>query len=320
MRELLELTHKLLMNAYMLVLARVWIRLPAPLHCSAWAAGLGDHIHSVVRRFAERKQNHSTFFFRNRPELELIGRLAERKPQGSELRIAVVGCSKGAEVYSIVWSIRSQRRDLRLTVNAVDIAQDVVEFAKEGSYSLDSPDQLEGTDGSHSATHEQTLWHTHRDQFRNSIFERVSEKEMQAMFEIDGRTAKIQPWLKQGVNWWCGDAGDPELKSLIGRHDIVVANRFLCHMHRFPAERILLNLESLVIPGGHIFVSGVDVDVRAKAAMDRKWVPVQELMKEIHDGDPSIREGWPLQYWSKEPFRPEREDAMFRYASAFQIS
>lgn len=320
MRELLDLTHKFLMSAYMLALTRVWIRLPATVHSSAWAGVFGDHIHSMVRRFAKRKQNHSTFFFRNRPELKLMGRLAERKPLGSELRIAVVGCSKGAEVYSIVWSIRSQRPDLKLTVNAVDIAQDVVEFAKEGSYSLNPPEELEAADGSHFAGHEQTLWHTHRDQFRTSIFERVSENEMQAMFDIDGRTAKIQPWLKRGVNWWCGDAGDPELKSLIGRHDIVVANRFLCHMNRFPAERILRNLESLTDPGGHIFVSGVDIDVRAKIAMERNWVPVQELMKEIHDGDPSIRLGWPLNYWSKEPFRPEREDATFRYASAFQIS
>lgn len=315
MRELLEVMHKLLVNGYLLVITRIWICLPGSLHCSALAVAFGDHVHSVVRRYAERRQNHSTFFFRNRPELELMARLADRKPHGSELRIAVIGCSKGAEVYSIIWAIRSRRPDLKLTVNALDIAEDVVHFAKDGSYSMDPPDELKG-----SARHEQTVWHTHRDQLRDSIFERISKSEMQAMFDVNGRVATIQPWLKDGIQWWCQDASDPELVSLIGRHDIVVANRFLCHMHPAPAERILRNLESLANPGGHIFVSGVDIDVRAKVAMERNWVPVQELMKEIHEGDPSIRLGWPVQYWSEEPFRPERENAMFKYASVFQIS
>ena len=38
----------------------------------------GTHLHSLVLRFAGRRQNHSTFFLRNRAELELVRRLAVR--------------------------------------------------------------------------------------------------------------------------------------------------------------------------------------------------------------------------------------------------
>jgi hypothetical protein len=55
-------------------------------------------------------------------------------------------------------------------------------------------------------------------------------------------------------------------------------------------------------------------------ALDMKWKVVTELMEEVHDGDPSIRDGWPLEYWAKEPFQAKRRDAMIRYASAFRIN
>ena len=52
--------------------------------------------------------------------------------------------------------------------------------------------------------------------------------------------------------------------------------------------------------------------------MDMKWKPIKELMQGIHDGDPPIRDGWPFDYWAKEPLDPGREDTAVRYASAFR--
>jgi hypothetical protein len=76
-----------------------------------------------------------------------------------------------------------------------------------------------------------------------------------------------------------------------------VANRFLCHMHPEEAEECLCNLARLVKPGGYLFVSGVDLGVRTKVARELGWRPVTELISEIHEGDPSLRRGWPLEYW-----------------------
>jgi hypothetical protein len=98
---------------------------------------------------------------------------------------------------------------------------------------------------------------------------------------------------------------------------MIIANRFLCHMEPAVAERILRNISRVVKPGRYLFVSGVDLDVRMRAATDMKWKAVTELIEEVHDGDPSIRDGWPFDYWAKEPLDAKRSDAMIRYASAF---
>ncbi len=62
-------------------------------------------------------------------------RLLDRKVPGSSLDISVLACSKGAEVYSILWTIRSVRPDLKLITYAVDISQEILEFAERGVYS-----------------------------------------------------------------------------------------------------------------------------------------------------------------------------------------
>jgi hypothetical protein len=49
------------------------------------------------------------------------------------------------------------------------------------------------------------------------------------------------------------------------------------------------------------------------------WKPVTDLLREIHEGDSSLRMGWPLEYWGLEPFCDDRRDWRIRYASVFQI-
>src|SRR5438045_5413468 len=85
------------------------------------------------------------------------------------------------------------------------------------------------------------------------------------------------------------------------------------------AEPCLRNLARLVKPGGYLFVSGVDLNVRTKVARELGWTPVTDLIREIHEGDPSLRQDWPLQYWGLEPVQQNRLDWMIRYASVFQI-
>src|SRR5205823_13675918 len=105
----------------------------------------------------------------------------------------------------------------------------------------------------------------------------------------------------------------------LGGQDIVIANRFLCHMDPPDAERCLRNLSRLVVPGGHLFVSGVDLDVRTRVARALGWTPCAELREEIHEGDPSLRTDWPCKYWGLEPIDKRRPDWEIRYASVFRI-
>src|SRR5262245_7483656 len=99
----------------------LWRHLPVCWRCLPPFRGFGMYLHDLVRRHAKRTQNHSTFFFRNRPELELISCSAGQKSHGSNLELTVLGCSKGAEVYSIAWTLRSARPDLKLRLHAIDL-------------------------------------------------------------------------------------------------------------------------------------------------------------------------------------------------------
>ncbi len=152
------------------------------------------------------------------------------------------------------------------------------------------------------------------------IFERMSEKEMQGMFDNEGEKVKIKSWIKEGITWHVGDAGDAEIVDVFGPQDIVVANRFLCHMDPPDAERCLRNIARLVKPGGYHFVSGIDLDIRTRLAGDMKWKPVVDLIEDIHNGDPSLRDSWPWGYWTLEPLNKRRKDWKVRYASAFRVT
>jgi chemotaxis methyl-accepting protein methylase len=298
-------------SLHLFIARRLWRRLPTSTRRLRLVQWYGRRLHRLVQRLAPREQNHSTFFFRNRAELELMRRLSDRIGRGGRLTISVLACSKGAEVYSIVWTLRSARPDLKLCVHAVDTSVDILEFARQGVYSLRRVDDPV-TDG------ETFTSNTHRDQ-TVSIFERMTEHEMTAIFERDGQLLRVKPWLKEGIIWHCGNAEDPELADMLGPQDLVVANRFLFHMERAAAERCLRSLARLVKPGGHLFVSGVDLDVRTKIAREMGWNPVADLKREVHEGDVSLMHDWPFEYWALEPFEASRRDRMIRYAAAFQV-
>ncbi len=310
------------LDVYLVQSARIWRRLPSFLRLSSLGEAYGRHLHGIVCRSAKRNQNHSTFFLRNRAELELIRRLIAEQPQGASLSITVLACSKGAEVYSFLWTIRRARPDLTVNLHAVDISQEIVDFAKEGIYFLKSRDTLNALAHAGATEEERLAWNTYRDQgpLQNvSLFERMNESEMQAMFDCEGNHATVKPWLKAGITWQMGDATSPQLIDMLGPQDFVVANRFLCHMEPQAAESCLRNIAGLVKPGGYIFVSGVDLDVRAKVAREMGWEPVGELIREVHDGDFSIRNGWPMNWWGLEPFSQNRPDWKIRYACVFQV-
>jgi chemotaxis methyl-accepting protein methylase len=279
-------------------------------------------VHALVKRLAERTQSHGTFFFRNRPELDLLRRLVDRRARGASLEVSVLACSKGAEVYSIAWTIRSARPDLKLALHALDISPEILEFAKRGAYSTGKAPVTWSVSSAGATEEDKLTWDTYRDQGVGqnlSIFERITRDEMRAMFDSEGNHVRIKSWLKDGTIWQTGDANDPRLAQTLGPQDIVVANRFLCHMKSSAAERCLRNVGRLVKPGGHLFVSGVDLDVRTKVARDLGWKPISDLITEVHEGDASLREGWPLHWWGLEPFCHNMSNWRLRFASVFQI-
>ena len=234
---------------YLTQLRRAWRCVPVSLRNSGVARVYARHVY----RFAclhDRRQHFATFFLRNRAELQLLLRLAEQTPRGAQLRMTILGCSKGAEVYSMAWIIRSARPDIDLRIQAIDISAEIVEFAEKGVYSLRKPqpqdlsteDAVQRKGGAPIPTSDQHAW----------IFERLSQEETGSMFEIRGEDATIRDWLRKGITWQSGDAGDPELAAKLGKQDILVANTFLCHMRPPEAEKCIRNVGRFVKPGGYL--------------------------------------------------------------------
>jgi chemotaxis methyl-accepting protein methylase len=310
--------RKWLGRPYLMASTWMWRHLPAPLTSWRPVRAFGVHLHSLIQLRATRTQSVGTFFFRNRPELDLLLRLVEQKAWGSPLDVAVLACSKGAEVYSVSYAIRCSRPDLKVRLHALDIDRDILDFAEVGVYSLTATNGSGAPDPGSLAYEDGVAAKTSRGQ-RISIFERMSSKEIAAMFDSEGELVKVKPRFREGIVWQIGDARDPNLVSVIGAQDILFANRFLCHMPPEEAESCLRNLSRLVKPGGYVFVSGVDLSVRSKVARDLDWRPVTQLMREIHEGDPSLRRDWPLEYWGLEPFDQRQIDWKVRYTSVFQL-
>jgi SAM-dependent methyltransferase len=204
-------------------------------------------------------------------------------------------------------------------MHAVDISEKIVAFAERGVYSLSgSLDAPKGPNDEAINERGDVTRNTAIDQSA-PLFERMTDNEVEAIFEVQGDQARVRSWLMEGIIWLRGDAGDPELVGVLGPQDIVVANRFLCHMEPAAAERCLRNIARLVKPGGHLFVSEIDLDVRTRIARSMGWKPVPHLIRDIREGDPSLRRGWPLEYWGLEPFCDDRSDWTIRYASVFQV-
>jgi SAM-dependent methyltransferase len=292
----LKIFGKSPINAYLRLNRVLWNNLPASVVAAPPMRSYGNFLHKLARMQGGRGQAFATFFLRNRPQLELIRRLAARRGNGDPLRVAVLGCSTGAEVYSVAWTIRSERPDVRLILHAVDISEQAIEIGRRGSYPLaDSP--LTNTD----------------------VFERVTESETKELFDRDGDIMTVKSWLREGIEWSVGDATTPEILYSLGQHDLVVTNNFLCHMQPAAAARCLRNIARLVRPHGFLLVSGIDLDIRASVADDLGWRAFEELLEEIHEGDPCMRSLWPFHYVGLEPLDKNRPDWRLRYATAFQV-
>ena len=292
----LKIFGKSPLSAYLRLNQRLWNKLPASVTALGPIDLYGHSLHTLARIHGARSQAFSSHFLGNRPQLELIRRLVERSTDGDTLRVAVLGCSTGAEAYSVAWTIRSARPELKLVLNAVDISSLAVEVGKSGVYSLVAS-HLANTD----------------------MFERMTATEIEEFFDRDGDAATVKSWIKEGIKWNVGNAAEPEILDALGPQDIVVANNFLCHMDDSMAERCLRNITRLVSPHGYLFVSGIDLDIRTKIANELGWNPLEELLEKVHEGDPGMRSCWPCHYAGLEPLNKKRQDWRIRYATAFQL-
>lgn len=263
---------------------------------------LGSWIHWAVVRFGGRSQSLGTWFLRNEPLLLTIRDLvADAFPAGEGLSLCAVGCSTGAELYSVLWILRRSRPDLKISSVGLDVSERSVEKARAGHYTIADPELRRGYFEAHGGAV-------------------LPDSSIAEIFDREGSVLRVKRWIAEGVQWVVADARDANLVASIGKQDLVLANNLIIHMTPRDAQACLECVVGLVKPGGLLVCRGVDPDLRERAVRRFGLIPVCRQIEEIHNADPSLdaRRDWPWRYWGLEPFDKRRQDRFERYAAIFR--
>lgn len=280
----------------------LWGHLPVGMRERGPFVVAGAWIHKLALRFSGRSQTVSTWFMRNGPLLLSIRDLLDNFEYGEKVRLCVVGCSTGAEMYSVLWTLRSARPDLKILPIGIDISESAVAKAKKGRYSKQDSELTGGILHSRSTTI-------------------LSEEVLAQLFDADGDGLRIKNCIAEGIRWEIANASDPSILSKLGQQQIVVANNLLVHMKRRESTACLGNIIRLIAPGGFLVCRGVELDLREQAVRQFGLIPVQTRVEEIHNADfwLDARCDWPWKYWGLEPLNKRRRNWLQRYASILQV-
>ena len=271
------------------VARKVWKRLPKWLLTTRAFRLLGHRVHARVSAYQSRDQTFWTCFMRNRPLLEVIAAIIRDKRMGSPLTIASIGCSLGAELYSLLYLVRLGCDELCVKATGVDISSEIIDQAKSARFSLDAEEL--------------------------SI---LGARELADMFVKKNGWLEVRDWIRVGIRWITTDARDPEFVEIVGRHDIVLADNFLGPMSNTEAESCLGNIINITKPSGYLVIDGIDLDLRAQFASRHGLKPVTTRIDEIHQADVT-KQDWPWLRWALEPIDRERSDWQYRYSAVFQV-
>jgi chemotaxis methyl-accepting protein methylase len=251
--------------------------------------------HGVTLLVGERRNSHFTGFLRLPTQFQVLAgpvvqRLAACGRTAEPLRIAVLGCSNGAEAYTIASVLRRLHPKLAFRVRGFDIDGACIEKARSATY---CPNEI----------------------FNNTI---IPAEFVEATFERRGEDYVVRPEIAGCAEFHPGDVLRRDLATRVGSSDIVFAQNFVFHLKR-PAARVALdNIHSVVAPGGFLFVDGADLDLRTSFAHRHRLQPVVDEIEQIHNEARRARAvGWPHQYWGLEPFEGSRDDWWMRYATVF---
>lgn len=250
---------------------------------------VGRAIHRRVCEVATRRPDSvHTFFLRNPPLLEELGQVFAQWPADRPIRIASIGCSTGAELYTVLWLLRTKCPHLRLQGVGVDIDPAVLEKAGARTYG------------------------------RNDLELSLLPQELvDRIFVPHGNALRVADWITEGTEWRQCDVVRDDLVAAVGQCDVVLANNLLCHLPVADAEVAMRRIVRLVAPRGCLVCYGVDLDLRERVVLEAGLSPFGYDIERSYAAEPRALWKWPLAYWAQEPFDGTREDALVRYSSIF---
>lgn len=279
----------------------IWDGLPGAITQTRAMRRFGKFIYRRFTRNTVRIQSHYTQFMRNPPLLDVLARLLSAYQIGSTVKLASIGCSTGAELYSALYVLRRARPDLSILATGVDISSEVVKAAERGIY---CPGQSAAINGLYLEGRPEV--------FREDINALGDVLEVQ-----HGGTLRVQDWLRKDTNWLTADATEGGLAATLGPHNIVLANNVMGPMDDPLAEVCLRNVMNLVEPGGYLVVDGIDLDLKTRVLATSDFKPVLLRQEDVWTADGS-KDGWPWVRWGREPLDWTEPCWELRYSIIFQ--
>jgi chemotaxis protein methyltransferase CheR len=210
-----------------------------------------------------------------------------------EIRILVIGCSMGAEAYTISAALQKYRPGTKFSIHGIDIDPYMITRAEAARY--------------HAK--ELGIYPRNFEDAVASLF--VEERAEESVYDI-------KPEVRQHVTFSVGNALDPNLAATCGLADIVFAQNFLYHLKPADSKLAFFNLCSLLKPRAALFIDGMDLDMKQRLTKQVGLTPVLDEIEEIHaDAYEERGTSWPAIYWGLEPLSRSRKDWTYRYSTIF---
>jgi chemotaxis methyl-accepting protein methylase len=254
--------------------------------------------HRLTLALSQRRNCHFTCFLRLPTQFEaLSGPVVDyltRDGGVQTLRIAVIGCSTGAEAYSIASVLRARHPDLWFTVRAYDIDSACIKKATSGRY---TPREVLQADLSGRAT--------------------ITADFARTTFDIEDGWYVVKSDVRKRVEFAVADALDPNLNARLGTSDIVYAQNVLLHLRPRDAKTAFRNICLLLNPKAALFVAGIDLPLLQDQTRKHGLAPLEYKIGEIYGEMRAYSDGWPWNYHAREPFMMVRDEWQRRYSTVF---
>jgi chemotaxis protein methyltransferase CheR len=253
--------------------------------------------HKVSLLTDERENSGFTGFLRLPTQFDaLVGptltAVQQRRGGTTPLKITVIGCSNGAEAFTISSLLTSRDPELAFRVYAYDINAESIASAKTARYRAEEI-------------------------YNNKV---ITEEFVASTFDSDGDSYGVKPHIASRVAFEVGNVLDPALVTTAAGSDVVFAQNFLFHLPQKQAWRALENLLAITRPGSALFLDGTDLDLRQRFVKKTGLLPLDYEIEKIHDEARRARAvGWPYSYWGLEPFLTYPRDWQRRYATIFLV-
>ncbi|MFZ3064381.1 MAG: CheR family methyltransferase [Nitrospirota bacterium] len=250
--------------------------------------------HRMVLLLSNRNNSTFTGFLRLPTQFEaLTGPVINfllKDGMTKSLKITVIGCSNGAEVYTIASVLKNRLPKLMFAINAYDIDKEMISKARTACYQQ-------------------------QEVFNNKV---ITDTFINSTFNIEKGLYIVKKDIACLVRFDVVDVLNSNLKGITGISDIVFAQNFIFHMRRKTAKAAFNNVCSILNSKAVLFIDGIDIDIRLKLAKRNNLEPLEYKIEEIHNEAMMARGvGWPYSYWGLEPFSMSDKDWKRRYSTIF---